>query len=50
MAKDKKTQRSQKTIPNDWALNNKKYKIQQRKKHAAEIRAMKHYNLNRNYL
>jgi hypothetical protein len=45
MAKDKKTQRSSKTLPNEWA--SKKIKTQQRKKHAEEIRAMKHYNLSR---
>ena len=45
MAKDKKTQRSSKTLPNQW--ENKKGKIQPRRKHNAEIRAMKHHNLNR---
>jgi hypothetical protein len=48
MAKDKKTERSDKTLPNQWSPKNKRFKNQERKKHAAEIRAMKHYNLSRN--
>ena len=47
MAKDKKTNRSSKTLPNQWSPMNKKFKNQERKKHAAEIRAMKHQNLSR---
>jgi hypothetical protein len=48
MAKDKKTQRSDKTLPNQWSPMNKQFKNRERKKHAAEIRAMKHQNLSRN--
>jgi len=45
MAKDKKTQRSSKTLPNQWEY--KKGKTQPRRKHNAEIRALKHQNLDR---
>jgi hypothetical protein len=47
MAKDKKTQRSNKTLPNEWSNIHKKIKNKQRKKHAEAVRAMKHQNLNR---
>jgi hypothetical protein len=47
MAKDKKTYRSAKTLPNQWSPMNKKFKNRERKKHAAEIRAMKQQNLSR---
>tara|TARA_R110002167_G_scaffold87692_1_gene236779 strand:- start:1203 stop:1361 length:159 start_codon:yes stop_codon:yes gene_type:complete len=47
MAKDKKTNRSDKTLPNQWSPLNDKFKNQERKKHAAEIRAMKQQNLSR---
>ena len=47
MAKDKKTHRSDKTLPNQWSNTNEKFKNQERKKNAAEIRAMKHQNLSR---
>ena len=48
MAKDKKTQRSDKTLPNDWTPSGKRVRDKNRRKYAEEIRAMKHYNLNRN--
>jgi methyl coenzyme M reductase subunit C-like uncharacterized protein (methanogenesis marker protein 7) len=48
MAKDKKTQRSNKTLPNDWTPSGKIGREENRRKHAEEIRAMKHYNLSRN--
>jgi hypothetical protein len=48
MAKDKKTQRSSKTLPNDWTSSGKRARDKNRRKHAEEIRAMKHQNLSRN--
>jgi len=47
MAKDKKTHRSTKTLPNQWSPMNDKFKNRERKKNAAEIRAMKQQNLSR---
>jgi len=47
MAKDKKTHRSTKTLPNQWSPMNDKFKNRERRKNAAEIRAMKQQNLSR---
>ena len=47
MAKDKKTKRSNKTLPSEWSPAYKRLKQQQRKKHGAAVRAMKHQNLSR---
>ena len=47
MVKVKATQRSEKTLPNEWTNAGKRMRLKQRKRRADAVRAMKHQNLHK---